>query len=178
MDRPILPLILFLLAVSTVRGESPWYSYTNEQGRLQFSQAIADTVYAVGAVQTSAVMPEVASEEVTPIQSPPIEVPYLVIQDVDDSTAWGIYIDDGDIIGGILDHASPRDPVAIKARLQAERQVRRDLRQDVRTVRTNMVAMSTSTNTAPAQAQQIGQLRKAVRDLSAAILKLTKDQAP
>lgn len=174
MDRSV--VILLLAFCSFARAD---YVCTNFDGVVISVANRTDPAlnYAAGHITTNAA-PYIADVQIDPVQSPPLEVPYIVLQDVADATAWGIYIDDGDIIGGVLDHASPRDPAAIKLRLQAERQARRDLRQDVRTVRTNMVALSTTTNTAAAQAQQIEQLRKAVRDLSAAILKMTKDTAP
>lgn len=169
-------ILIILLLAGTVRAD---YVGTNSSGKVVSVQLRTDPALddVVGHITTNAA-PYIADVQIDPVQSPPLEVPYIVLQDVADATAWGIYIDDGDIIGGVLDHASPRDPAAIKLRLQAERQARRDLRQDVRRVRTNMVALSTTTNTAAAQAQQIEQLRKAVRDLSAAILKMTKDTAP
>lgn len=70
-----------------------------------------------------------------------IETPVLVLQDVDTQQAWGFVADNGDLIGGYLDHASPRpDAATLRQRIEAERQAKRDLRQATRAIRTNMTA--------------------------------------
>ena len=48
------------------------------------------------------------------------EVPFVVLQDLSDTNKfYGFYSYEGALVGGILDHASPRDPVAISNRLAA-----------------------------------------------------------
>lgn len=157
-----------------------WYTGTNADGRVVSVPVRTDPslAYVVGAISTSSVPYEAASELV-PVQSPPLELSYIVLQDqANTNQFYGLYISEGEIIGGILDHASPRDRDAIKARLQAERTLRGEMRRDARTIRTNMVALSTVSTTAAGQQQQIEELRKAVRDLSAIIRKQLKDPAP
>lgn len=112
-----LALIILMLAPLAAWSEQ-WYVWTGTDGQPQQSTALSDV--GTNAYTVADSPPPPAPVEPEPIQSPPIEVPYIVIQDVDDATAWGIYMDDGDLIGGILDHASPRDPQAIKQRLQAK----------------------------------------------------------
>lgn len=176
MDRPVISLIIALWASV---ASAQYYTFTNEQGAVWSTPSQADALaFAVGAVTTSDVpyAPEVVIE---PVPSAPLEMPFIVLQDqANTNQFYGVYISEGEIVGGILDHASPRDRDAIKARLRAERTLRGELRRDARTIRTNMVALSTTSTTAAGQQQQIEELRKAVRDLSAIIRKQLKDPAP
>lgn len=106
-----------------------------------------------------------------------IEVPVIVLQDLTQTNvAYGYYSDAGELIGGVLDHASPRDPVAIEQRIESNRLFRATLRQEAKTVRTNVNALVDSstasitnrvwTNTsANAQSAQIEDLYKSKRDL-------------
>lgn len=169
---------IILILLLSVSAHADYFTWTNSAGELQHSTYRGDANGAVGAVTTSAVPPSV-KVEIEPIKSAPIEMPFVVLQDVADTSKWyGVYISDGEIIGGILDHASPRYNAAIKARLQSERAQRAEMRQDARTVRMNMVSLSTAVTTAAGQQQQIEELRKAVRDLSAIIRKQLKDPTP
>jgi hypothetical protein len=74
-----------------------------------------------------------------------IETPVLVLQTVD-GKGVGVVADGLDLIV-YLDHESPRDPVAIAARIAAEKAKRDLLRLDLRGVRTNLVAVIDLTNT-------------------------------
>jgi hypothetical protein len=171
-------LVIFLMLAASVRAE--YFTGTNSDGRVVCVPTRTDPAlaYVVGAIATSSV-PYAPEVEIEPVQSVPLEMQFIVLQDqANTSQFYGVYISEGEIVGGILDHASPRDRDAIKARLQAERTLRGELRRDARTIRTNMVALSTASTTAAGQQQQIEELRKAVRDLSAIIRKQLKDPAP
>jgi len=106
-----------------------------------------------------------------------IETPVLVLQDLTQTNvAYGFYADDGELIGGILDHASPRDPVAIQDRITSNRLFRSVLRQDAKTVRTNMTALIdlSSTNIAAIKLINVGTNANAAAVRSALILSIVQ----
>ncbi len=75
-----------------------------------------------------------------------IEVPFVVIQDSGNTNLhYQYWSDGGSLEGGVRDHASPRDPVAIEQRKESNSVARAVLRQDARTVKTNTSAIVKST---------------------------------
>ncbi len=166
-------LVILLLLSATCHAE--WFTGTNADGRVVSVPVRTDPslAYVVGAISTSS-MPYEAVAELVPVQSPPLELPYIVLTD-DNGAGYGVIVDGGDLLT-VLDHASPRPSEAIiRKRIQQARADRAALRQDARTVRTNMANLATSSTTAASQGQQIEELRKAVRDLAAIIRKQLKD---
>lgn len=47
----------------------------------------------------------------------PVEVPVLILKDAATNASYGFYSVNGTLVGGVFDHASPRDTAAISNRL-------------------------------------------------------------
>lgn len=187
-------LVIVLMAVSVSRAE--WYIGTNSDGRVVSVPVRTDPALdgVVGHITTNAAPYAPAYEPESQVLDAPIEVPALIVRDiVETNKAYGFYSIGGELVGGILDHASPRDPSAIAQRIESNRLERIQLRQDARTVRTNMlqnitdaqaITLSSTSTTAQVRSATIDLRRELidtqqqVRDLAAIVRKMLKDNTP
>lgn len=89
------------------------------------------------------------------VLSRPIEVPVIVLTDLTQTNvAYGYYSANGELIGGILDHASPRDPAAIQQRIASNRLQRAAEAATLASIKTN----AATANSIPALREQVRRL--------------------
>jgi len=197
--------LLILPAAALAQTPAQYYKYFANRGYAMRDVTLMDRgngIEVIAPHSVTSALPDEAEAEAwlqattnPPMPAPNgIETPVMILTDLaDTNTAYGYYSDEGELIGGIFDHASPRDPAAIKQRIESNRVFRTVLRQEARTVRTNMTAnidtMTATTGltngfTATQNRQLVNDLRrelidtqKELNDLAGIVRKILKDNS-